>query len=136
MNRQRGTGWTEVRALLRRGPDHYLIAKATSDPDAPWEFPGERLKPHEAAEHVLRRLCQTRLGINPGVLSPQPPFTHGFGTHAVSFRYYVCPLSSDEATPLGYAEVRWVAARQLRDYGFDAGSQPVVDQLVDGAQDR
>ncbi len=122
--------------MLWRAPDRCLIVRPTSGPDAVGEFPGERVESHEIAEHVLVRLCTARLGVCVDELIPQPAFTHGFGTHTVTCRYYICPVSADEVVPLGYAEVRWVAAPQLREYVFDAAAQTVVERLAAGVKGR
>lgn len=130
VDRQRGTTWTEARALVHRAPLHYLIVKAQADPLCPWEFPGGRLGPRASAENLLRRLCRASLGIELDQLVSQPPFSHGFGTHSVTYRYYLCPVLRDEAMPLGYAELRWVPAPQLCEYDFDAPSRQVVDRVL------
>ncbi len=136
VDRQRGISWSEVRALLRRPPHHYLIVKARDDPDVPWDFPGGRAHPHEPPETALRRLCHEQLGIDPQSLISQQPFVHSFGTHTVTYRYFVCPLGSDEIVPLAYELVRWVPAGQLRDYLFDPAAQQVVDRIIATDHDR
>ena len=136
MDRQRRTSWTEARGLIRRPPRDYLIVKPERDPQRPWEFPGGRVGARAAPEDVLRLVCRARLGIELDELVSQPAFDYRFGTHTVRYRYYVCRVRRDEATPQGYAELRWVSVAQLREYVFDAPSHEVVGRLVTAHEDR
>jgi 8-oxo-dGTP diphosphatase len=136
VDRQRGTTWSEVRALLRRLPHHYLIAKPRDDPDTPWEFPGGRIHLHEPPESALHRLCQQQLGVSPLSFIAQQPFVHSFGTRTVTYRYYVCPVTGDDVVPLEYELVRWVSTAELREYVFDPATQQVVDRIIATDHDR
>ena len=130
MDRQRGTAWTEVRGLIHRPPGDFLIVKPVRDPQVAWEFPGGAVPPRMSKEVLLRRLCLERLGIELGVLVSQRPFVHSFGTRAVTYHYFLGPVASDEAVPLGYAELRWVPLVQLGEYVMDAQSQRIVRRLA------
>ncbi|MBL8878163.1 MAG: NUDIX domain-containing protein [Phycisphaerales bacterium] len=131
MSRQPLTRWTEARALLRSGPDEFLIIKTTADPSANYEFPGGRVADRESPEAALRRLCREQLGVTIDFQIGQPPFQYAFGTHTVTFRYYICSIRAGEIAAVGCVEPRWVARAQLRDYIFDAPTQQVVDWLVE-----
>lgn len=130
MLRQPQARWVEARALLRRTPEEFLILKLTSEPAAFFEFPGGRVAERESPESALRRWCRDHLGIALQFQIGQPPFQHSFGTHTVTYRYYICTIRSGEIAPSGCFDPRWVSRPQLRDYIFDAPTQQVVDWLV------
>lgn len=130
MVRQPQTRWVETRALLRRGQEEFLILKPAAEPAVFFEFPGGKVAERESPEAALRRWCRDYLGVTLQFQIGQPPFQHNFGTHAVTYRYYICTIRSGEAEAGGRFELRWVARPQLRDYIFDAPTQQVVDWLV------
>lgn len=133
---QRAAGdWIESRAIINRGRHTKLIVRPVGADEGPWEFPGGRLMPHESPEGGLRRLCRAALGVELEIAIGQPPFVHHFGSHSVTYRYYLCSIPRGEPLPLACAEIRWVATPQLRDYVFDAPTQHVVDWLLDEKPD-
>jgi mutator protein MutT len=123
--------WTDSRALIVRGRRHFLIVRATADPEGGWEFPGGRIEARESPEAGLRRLVRAQLGVELELVVGQPPFEYSFGTHSVVYRYYLCGLLQGEPRPLGCAEVRWVLAGQLREYVFEQPAQQVVQWLIE-----
>jgi len=123
--------WIEARALVQRNRREYLIFKPRSDEDCPWEFPGGAIHGSESPEASLRRICRDKLGIELEIVLGQPPFAYRFGTHEVTYRYYLCSVRRGEVFPRGEGEARWVLAGQLRDYVFSAPTQDVVDWLIE-----
>jgi len=113
MGRQRGTAWTEARAILRRGSGEFLIVKRHADPDTPWQFPGGRVQGPAPPEQSLRRLCVAGLGLELEPLVAQAAFVQRFGTHTVTYLHFVGAVADDQATPLGYAELREDIQTQL-----------------------
>lgn len=136
MDRQRGRPWTLGCALIRRPDGHVCIVQRHTNEDAPWEFPNCQIPPRARPEDTLRRHLIAQLGIEADALLPQPPLVHHFGTHSIEYRYFLCPVQRDEATPVGYAALRWVLPAQLRDYTFDPPTQQVVDRLLAADQAR
>jgi 8-oxo-dGTP pyrophosphatase MutT (NUDIX family) len=137
VDRQRRTNhWTEARALICRRRREYLIIKLHADPDCPWGFPGGRVGENAAPEVVLRRACLEQAGIALDTLISQPPFDYSFGPHTVTYRFFLCPVTSDEALPCGCAELRWVPAAQLAEYALDAPSEQIAARLPTLRNDR
>lgn len=135
MSKPSQKSWIEARALLQDARRHYLIARGGGDPEqTPWEFPGGRLSDRESPEIALRRLLREQLSIELTLSVGQPPFVYNYGTHAVTFRYYQCSVSRGDVQPAGYAELRWVARGQLREYVFERACQQVADWLVENVQ--
>lgn len=136
MDRQRRTSWTEARALICRPGREYLIVRLHADPEGPWGFPGGRVGQRIAAEDALRRLCLEQVGVQPDALLSQPPFDYCFGTYTVTYRFFLCPVTGDEALPCGCAELRWVPVAQLPEYHLDTASQQVAARLQPVRNDR
>ncbi len=132
MGRQRGTAWTEARAILRRRSGEFLIVKRHADPDTPWQFPGGRVQGPAPPEQSLRRLCVAGLGLELEPLVAQAAFVQRFGTHTVTYLHFVGAVADDQATPQGYAELRWVPPGQLCEYVLDAPSRHMADRLLAG----
>jgi mutator protein MutT len=132
MKNPRAAGWTESRALLERPGRELLILKLrTDDPDCTWEFPGGRLENRESPEAALRRILRAALGIEVELLQGQPPFVHNFGTHSITYRYYMCGIARGNMRQPPGSETRWVKIGQLREYDFDAPTQQVVSWLLE-----
>lgn len=131
-NQPRAADWTESRALLERPGRELLIVKQHADqPDRPWEFPGGRLENRESPEAALRRIFRESYGVELELLQGQPPFIHNFGTHSITYRYYMCVVArGTPAQPPG-SEMRWVKMGQLREYDFDSATQQVVSWLLE-----
>jgi 8-oxo-dGTP pyrophosphatase MutT (NUDIX family) len=91
---------------------------------------------HAAAEDVLRRLCLEQVGIALDTLISEPPFDYSFGAHTVTYRFFLCPVTSDEALPCGCAELRWVPVSQLAEYALDAPSGQIAARLQTPRNDR
>lgn len=131
MPQRRQKSWVEARALIEKGGREYLIIRQPGNPDAPWEFPGGKLEGRESPESALRRLCRAGLGADVEIHVGQPPFVQNFGSHSITYRYYLCGLQPEAMKPNG-VEARWVLTQQLRDYHFDPATQQVVDWLLEG----
>lgn len=135
MKNPRPAGWTESRALLERpGAELLIIKPQPADADCPWEFPGGRLESRESPEAALRRLLREALGIELELHQGQPPFVHNFGTHSITYRYYMCSIARGTLQQPPGSELRWVKVGQLREYDFDPATQQVVDWLLKPAE--
>ena len=128
--------WIESRALTQNSRREYLIIRTVPGEDQPWEFPGGRVQQNESPEAAMRRLCRTLIGAEVELQQGQPPFVHNFGTHSITFRYFIVGIAREEVAPPTAAEMRWVQLGQLRDYVFDTPTQQVVDWLLSAADKR
>jgi hypothetical protein len=97
-----------------------------SSAEAPWDLPGgtmpERLDPAE----FLRRLCFERLGLAVPDLVPQEAFPFGHGTHQTVYLYYAATVAEDHALPLGYVELRWCSAAEMRTLPLSAAAAEIA----------
>lgn len=129
--------WIESRALIEGKRHEFLILKPRSqDDDCPWEFPGGRVERRESPEAALRRLLRDICGVEVELRIGQPPFVHNYGSHSITFRYYICSIAKGTPTPPQGADIRWVQLGQLRDYHFDVPTQQVVDWMLAGEKDN
>ena len=126
----------ESRALIQNSRREYLIIRTVVGDDQPWEFPGGRVQQNESPEAAMRRLCRALIGADVELQQGQPPFVYNFGTHSITFRYFIVCLAREEIASPTAAELRSVQLGQLRDYVFDAPTQQVVDWLLSAADNR
>lgn len=129
--------WIESRALIERNGREFLILKPRAEDDScPWEFPGGRIERRESPEAGLRRILLSICGIEVALRIGQPPFVHNYGSHSITFRYYLCDIGKGRlAAPAG-ADFRWVKLGQLRDYHFDVPTQQVVDWMLESEKEK
>jgi len=125
-------------ALIERFDNHLLIV--TSDPadvvPRTWHFPRGPVQSDEFAEAALRRIVGERLGVSVEIVVGQPPILCDVDGVETEVRYFFCGSPVGALDPACYAAVEWVSPARLRNYAFDAPSQPVVDWLVETAEGR
>jgi ADP-ribose pyrophosphatase YjhB (NUDIX family) len=131
MKGRKQAAWVEARALIQSPRGEYIIIRPHADADDAWHFPGGRVGPRESAEAGLRRTCRELLGVELTLHVGQPGFAWNFGTHSITYRYYVAGVARGRPEARACAELRWVLAGQLRDYVFDPPTQQVVDWLLE-----
>jgi ADP-ribose pyrophosphatase YjhB (NUDIX family) len=119
--------------LLERSDNQILIVKMPQDEngEALWQFPRGPVKPGESAEVAMRRMALEQLGMHVEIVVGQPPIRGVVKGQSVELRYFFCGVVEEESRPGTYAETRWVAKGQLREYDFDEASRPVAEWLVD-----
>jgi hypothetical protein len=130
MARQRDRTATQLRAIIQRSNGTCLLVRRTAAATSAWEFPGVSLPPNSDPVEVLRRTCWRDLAVRLEGVIPQAAWTHGCGTCAVTYRCYLCPVSRDDALPLGYAELRWVRPAELAEYALDAPTRHMASWLL------
>jgi len=117
---------TDGRILLAQRPEGKSMAGL-------WEFPGGKVEPDESPEVALIRELQEELGIDTWE-SCLAPLT--FASHAYESFHLLMPLFACrkwEGTPQskeGQA-LKWVHARDLRDYPMPPADIPLIPILRD-----
>jgi len=134
MARQRDRRSTQLRAIIRRPNGTCLLVRRSAAATSAWEFPGVGLPPNSQPVEVLRRACWRDLAVKLDAVIPQAAWTHARGTHAVTYRCYLCPVWRDDALPLGYAELRWVRPGDLIEYALDTATRHMADWLLSTAR--
>ncbi|MEK6674583.1 MAG: NUDIX domain-containing protein [Planctomycetota bacterium] len=121
-----------VAGILEQTDNQFLIVRTTADQDAvgAWLFPRGPVNPNESPEEAVRRIALDHLGMTVEIISGQPPLLATIDGQEIEVRFFFLTIVDEPSGPCIYAESRWVAKAQLRDYTFDAVTQPVIDWLV------
>jgi ADP-ribose pyrophosphatase YjhB (NUDIX family) len=118
-------------AIIERADNHILIAlPADSEPARHWIFPRGLAEAKESTEAAMRRIARDQLGIIVELVIGQPPLLCEIGERPSEIRYFFCGVSSGEAKPGPYSEIRWIPRAHLREYDFDDPSKAVVEWLL------
>jgi 8-oxo-dGTP diphosphatase len=124
-----------VAAALIDADDRVLIAqrpkgKALADL---WEFPGGKIDAGERPEEALIRELREELGIlvKPGCLAPLTFASHSYDDFHLLMPLYVCRRWEGFVQPLEGQALKWVRAKDLRDYPMPPADAPLIPHLVD-----
>ena len=98
-----------------------------------WEFPGGKLEPGETPEEALIRELQEELGIDTesSCLAPLTFASHAYEDFHLLMPLYVCRKWDGFVTSREGQALKWVAARQLRDYPMPPADAPLIASLID-----
>lgn len=116
----------ENRILLAQRPPHKAMAGL-------WEFPGGKLEPGETPEQALIRELEEELAVRTeaACLAPLTFASHAYADFHLLMPLYICrkfdgiPVSREGQT------LKWVRARDLRDYSMPEADAPLVPVLQD-----
>jgi 8-oxo-dGTP diphosphatase len=124
-----------VAAALIDADDRVLIAqrpkgKALADL---WEFPGGKIDAGERPEEALIRELREELGIlvKPACLAPLTFASHSYDDFHLLMPLYVCRRWEGFVQPLDGQALKWVRAKDLRDYPMPPADAPLIPHLVD-----
>jgi len=119
--------------IIEQHDNRVLIVLPSSPDDQTrlWQFPRGLANIDESPEQAMRRTAHEQLGISVEIVVGQPPVTATLDGREVEMRCFFCGVADGEPRPGPYAEIRWVSRGHLREYEFDAASEPVVDWLLD-----
>ncbi len=98
-----------------------------------WEFPGGKLDPGERPEQALARELREELNIDVCVSCMQPLTfaSHLYEDFHLLMPLYVCRRWDGIVTPAEGQAVKWVRARELRNYPMPPADAPLISPLVD-----
>jgi 8-oxo-dGTP diphosphatase len=114
------------RVLLAQRPEGKSMAGL-------WEFPGGKVEQGETPEETLIRELQEELGIVTQVpcLAPLTFASHAYDDFHLLMPLYICRRYEGIARGLEGQAVKWVRAKDLRDYPMPAADEPLIPFLVD-----
>ena len=115
--------------------DRILIAQRPADKQLGglWEFPGGKVEAGERPEGALIRELHEELGIDvkEDCLAPLTFASHPYPDFHLLMPLYVCRRWKGFVTPREHQALKWVRARQLRDYPMPPADEPLIPHLVD-----
>lgn len=114
----------DARILLARRP----LGKTLS---GLWEFPGGKVEPGETPEAALIRELQEELAINveQSCLAPLAFASHAYDDFHLLMPLYVCRRWSGLVQACEGQDLKWVFARDLRDYPMPPADLPLIPHL-------
>ena len=114
------------RVLLAQRPEGKSMAGL-------WEFPGGKVEPGERPEEALIRELHEELGIETwqSCLSPLTFASHSYDDFHLLMPLYVCRKWQGVPQSREGQALKWVAARNLRDYPMPPADVPLIPVLRD-----
>ncbi len=98
-----------------------------------WEFPGGKVDPGERPEQSLIRELAEELGITvkEDCLAPLTFASHAYEDFHLLMPLYVCRRWEGMVQSREGQALKWVRARNLRDYPMPPADEPLLPALVD-----
>lgn len=114
------------RVLLAQRPEGKSMAGL-------WEFPGGKVEPGETPEHALIRELQEELGIDTwaSCLAPLTFASHSYDNFHLLMPLFVCRKWNGTPQPKEGQNLKWVHAKDLREYPMPAADLPLIPILRD-----
>ncbi|WP_319003284.1 8-oxo-dGTP diphosphatase MutT [Celeribacter naphthalenivorans] len=116
----------EGRVLLAQRPEGKSMAGL-------WEFPGGKVEPGETPEAALVRELHEELGIETwnSCLAPLTFASHSYDDFHLMMPLFACRKWNGVPTPREGQVLKWVKARDFRDYPMPPADIPLIPILRD-----
>jgi 8-oxo-dGTP diphosphatase len=117
---------SDGRILIAKRPEGKTLAGL-------WEFPGGKVEAHERPEEALIRELMEELGINveESCIAPLTFASHAYDDFHLLMPLYVCRRWKGLAQGLEGQELKWVFAKDLRNYPMPPADIPLIPHLID-----
>jgi 8-oxo-dGTP diphosphatase len=117
---------SDGRVLLAKRPEGKTMAGL-------WEFPGGKVEASERPETALIRELKEELNINveESCLAPLTFASHAYHDFHLLMPLYVCRRWKGIVQAMEGQELKWVRAKNLRDYPMPPADLPLIPHLQD-----
>lgn len=115
---------TDGRVLIAKRPEGKTLAGL-------WEFPGGKVETAERPEQALIRELKEELGIDveQSCLAPLTFASHAYENFHLLMPLYVCRRWKGLVQALEGQELKWVYAKDLRNYPMPPADLPLIPHL-------
>jgi 8-oxo-dGTP diphosphatase len=98
-----------------------------------WEFPGGKVEPGETPEAALVRELHEELGIDVSAacLAPLTFASHAYETFHLLMPLFICRKWAGTVQARHHSALKWVPARELKNYPMPPADIPLVAMLRD-----
>ena len=98
-----------------------------------WEFPGGKVEPGETPEESLIRELMEELGVETKVacLAPLTFASHSYDDFHLLMPLYICRKWDGIPLAVEGQVLKWVFARDMRDYPMPPADLPLIPHLMD-----
>lgn len=98
-----------------------------------WEFPGGKIDPDERPEDALIRELHEELSISVKApcLAPLTFASHAYDDFHLLMPLYICRRWEGFVQPREGQAVKWVRARDLRNWPMPPADEPLIPHLID-----
>lgn len=98
-----------------------------------WEFPGGKIETGETPEAALIRELEEELDIKTkeSCLAPLTFASHSYEAFHLLMPLYICRRFWGTPKPKEGQVLKWVRAKQLRDYDMPPADEPLISHLLD-----
>ena len=117
---------TDGRVLIAQRPEGKAMAGL-------WEFPGGKIEPGETPEVALVRELKEELGIETwdSCLAPLTFASHSYDDFHLLMPLFICWKWQGIVAPKEGQKLKWVYAKELRDYPMPDADIPLIPILRD-----
>lgn len=117
---------TDGRILLAQRPEGKNLAGL-------WEFPGGKVEANETPEAALIRELKEELDITTqqACLAPLTFASHTYEDFHLLMPLYICRRYEGIARSMEGQNLKWVRAKDLRDYPMPPADEPLIPFLID-----
>ena len=98
-----------------------------------WEFPGGKIEDGETPEEALIRELHEELGVTTweSCLAPLSFASHSYEKFHLLMPLFICRKWEGYPTPRENQQIKWVRARDLRQFPMPPADEPLIPALMD-----
>ncbi len=95
-----------------------------------WEFPGGKREAGESLEGCVRRELLEELAMRVQPVMSFSPIVHQYPDREVRLYPFLCTHESGTPQRIACAELKWVAASELKSFAFPPANFTLIDEVI------